>query len=241
MAPSTRFVLVTLGLLLLCLISIASENSDSTSDTTPDTQSETVQDTPPPSQAEFAQDLLDEAIDAATELTESDPDGDTVEEEFVVTLTDANFNDFIQTRDRTLVEFYAPWCGHCKALAPKYEEAARILSGENSPTALAKMDATENPEASSKFEIQGYPTLILFENGIPTNYKGGREVDDIVEWVKDRDTPPYDIITHEQFENMRSKVIDLEVQPEREYEIFGFVRKGSKRGLLLPTSDANAH
>lgn len=226
MAPAVSFIKVIIGLLLLCLLVTASEEETAT----PDTISETVQETESPTSDEIAQKTLDDAVEAAADLSESDTL--TVEEELVVTLTDGNFNDYIQGHERTMVEFYAPWCGHCKALAPEYEEAARILKEMNSPTTLAKLDATENPGASDKFQIQGYPTLILFENGIPTKYEGGRQTQDIVKFIRARDVPPYDIITHEDFENMKSDDIDLEANPEREYEIFAFVRKGSKRGLM---------
>jgi len=53
-----------------------------------------------------------------------------------------------------LVEFYAPWCGHCKKLAPEYEKAAKTLrSGDNKNVALAKVDTTAETELGSRFEI----------------------------------------------------------------------------------------
>lgn len=61
--------------------------------------------------------------------------------EFVVTLTPDNFDKIVKdpTKD-VLVEFYAPWCGHCKALAPKYEQAAKAFQGEEN-VVVAKIDA----------------------------------------------------------------------------------------------------
>jgi len=218
-----------LVLIFLACIACASDEAVSTSDDSDESMSETVEGTASPTQedtCEGDQCTLDDAVDAASSLHESDEE---VGEEFVFTLTDDNFMEFIKSHDRTLVEFYAPWCGHCKALAPKYEEAARILNDKNANTVLAKMDATENPVTTSEFEIQGYPMMVFLEKGMQTEYDGGREVNDIVDWVMNRDVDPIEIITHEQFEKMKTEVVDLKTNPEREFEIFAFVRKGSKR------------
>ena len=80
-----------------------------------------------------------------------------------------------------LVDFYAPWCGHCKKLEPAYSEAAATLAALDEPLYIAKLDATEHKEAAGKFEIRGFPTLKLFKNGVPIEYqvrrKGKRGVD----------------------------------------------------------------
>ncbi|XP_069511394.1 protein disulfide-isomerase [Ambystoma mexicanum] len=118
---------------------------------------------------------------------------DIPEEEDVLVLTKANFPEALQKYTAgLLVEFYAPWCGHCKALAPEYAKAAAALKAEDSEIRLAKVDATEESDLAQQFGVRGYPTIKFFKNGDDSSakeYSAGREAADFVNWLKKRTGP----------------------------------------------------
>ncbi len=91
----------------------------------------------------------------------------------VLVLTTENFSETVDKAPLILVEFYAPWCGHCKRLEPEYKKAAGDLQVSDIP--LAKVDATVETELAKRFEVDGYPTLIMFRHGVKYEYNGPRE------------------------------------------------------------------
>ncbi|KAL4003030.1 protein disulfide isomerase family protein [Acanthocheilonema viteae] len=105
----------------------------------------------------------------------------------IFVLNEENFMSFLQQHPTSLVKFYAPWCGHCKALAPEYAKAAKKLK-----IPLAKVDATVETKLAETYNIQGFPTLKFWQSGKdPIDYDGGRESDEIVQWVLEKTDPTY--------------------------------------------------
>eukprot|EP00456_Euglypha_rotunda_P093915 TRINITY_DN9937_c0_g1_i26.p1 TRINITY_DN9937_c0_g1~~TRINITY_DN9937_c0_g1_i26.p1 ORF type:complete len:333 (+),score=69.99 TRINITY_DN9937_c0_g1_i26:135-1133(+) len=103
----------------------------------------------------------------------------------VVVLTDDNFDGIVKDANKNvLVEFYAPWCGHCKKLAPDYEKVATIFASEQD-VVIAKMDATEHKKKPGDYGVSGYPTLKWFpkDDKSGKSYDAGRSVEDFVNFI----------------------------------------------------------
>lgn len=102
----------------------------------------------------------------------------------VEVLTGDNFEEKVTASSGdVMLEFYAPWCGHCKHLKPEYSELAKHYSGDEGIT-IAAMDATAHTPPSS-FDVQGFPTLIyLTKDKQQIPYDGDREKGAMVEWIE---------------------------------------------------------
>jgi len=135
--------------------------------------------------AQFVQDVLDGKVEPSIK---SEPIPEKQEGPVAVVVAH-NYQEVVIDNDKdVLVEFYAPWCGHCKALAPKYEKLAALYADDAdfaSKVTIAKVDATANdvPE-----EIQGFPTIKLFPAGSkdsPVDYSGSRTIEDLANFIRD--------------------------------------------------------
>lgn len=88
-----------------------------------------------------------------------------------VELSDLNFDAFVrQTTLPVLVDFWAPWCGPCRQMAPQFEAAARQLKGR---ALLVKVNSDDSPQASAKFAIRSIPTLVRLQAGAELRRQSG--------------------------------------------------------------------
>jgi len=128
----------------------------------------------------------------------------------VLDLSDSNFKDSVADKDIILVEFFAPWCGHCKRLAPEYETAATALKKNDPPVSLAKVDCTEaGKETCSKYGVSGYPTLKIFRSGeMSQDYDGPRDSSGIISYMKKNSGPSS--VPLRDFDHLTKKLEDAD-------------------------------
>lgn len=100
-----------------------------------------------------------------------------------------NFDEIVLNNDKDIfIEFYAPWCGHCKKLAPIWDELGEKMKDED--VEIVKMDASNN-DVPSPFDVRGFPTLYWVpkdKKSSPVRYEGGRDVEDFVKYVAEHAT-----------------------------------------------------
>lgn len=109
------------------------------------------------------------------------------EDNSVLVLTDDTIDSAIKQNEIIMIKFYAPWCGHCKRMAPDYEKAAEMLKEKGSKAVIAKLDATVERKAASDWNIRGYPTVLTFKNGqMIEKYAGPRTAKDIANYVLEK-------------------------------------------------------
>jgi len=121
-------------------------------------------------------------------------------------LTPDNFDSVVGHGQGVFVEFFAPWCGHCKSLAPEYEIAATAFKNLGSQAIIASVDADAHRSLGTRFEVKGFPTLKWFPAGstTPEAYSGGRTASDIVNYVNSKAG------TNARIVAAKSNVVDLD-------------------------------
>uniref|UniRef100_A0A8C6CQF6 Protein disulfide-isomerase n=1 Tax=Moschus moschiferus TaxID=68415 RepID=A0A8C6CQF6_MOSMO len=135
------------------------------------------------------EDAVEEEDDDDDDDDDDDGDLEVKEENGVLILNDANFDNFVADKDTVLLEFYAPWCGHCKQFAPEYEKIATTLKENDPPIPVAKVDATSESALASRFDVSGYPTIKILKKGQAVDYEGSRTQEEIVAKVKEVSQP----------------------------------------------------
>ncbi|KAF7085007.1 hypothetical protein CFC21_088500 [Triticum aestivum] len=112
----------------------------------------------------------------------------------VVELDEGNFEAALAAVDFLFVDFHAPWCGHCKRLSPQLDEAAPVLAGLSTPIVVAKVNAEKYKKLGSKYGVDGFPTLMLFDHGVPTEYTGSRKAGQLVESLRKLVAPDVSVL-----------------------------------------------
>jgi len=100
-------------------------------------------------------------------------------------LTPEDFDSVVDGTKHTFIEFYAPWCGHCKKLAPEYEIVGDAFAKFSGDVVVAKVDADKHKTLKTRFGIKGFPSLRFFPKGstTPQDYTGGREAQNIIDYI----------------------------------------------------------
>ncbi|KFH65915.1 prolyl 4-hydroxylase, beta polypeptide [Podila verticillata NRRL 6337] len=139
--------------------------------------------------------------------------------EAVVELNEKNFLDHIANKDIVMINFHTSWCGHCQALEPEFEKAAKEVEEEN--IILAKINCEDHGEFCKDHAVRAYPTLKIYKNGKVTDYTGPRKANDLVSYMRKhvgpavKEVKPEDLATFS--ESGRVVIVAVLPQgPERE-------------------------
>ena len=136
----------------------------------------------------------------------------------VVHLTEEMFDSFVAVNPSVLVMFYAPWCGHCKAMKPHYMEAASLMKERDINGLLAAVDATTEGILAEKYSVKGFPTIKYFKDGeMMYDYGYGRTTEDLVEFMSDPKPPPP---PEKEWSEIESEVRQLKLLPNTVKEVW---------------------
>ncbi|OXA56783.1 Protein disulfide-isomerase A4 [Folsomia candida] len=118
----------------------------------------------------------------------------------VIELNGENFTQFMESKPLVMVLFYAEYCKHCVQIKPEYIKAASVLKEYGIP--LTQIDGVNNKEIADEFKVSGWPTLYTFRYGRAFQYKGTRDANGIITYMKDQQKSPSDLCkTMQEMEN----------------------------------------
>lgn len=104
----------------------------------------------------------------------------------VVELTPENFDLLVNGQRHALVEFYAPWCPHCKRLEPIYSQLAQEFASSSQELLIARLNSDRFQAFGKRFGVRGYPTIKFFPAGRRTveEYRGGHDMNDLIAFIE---------------------------------------------------------
>ena len=99
-----------------------------------------------------------------------------------IEVNEGNFDEVISKYDTVVVDFWAPWCGPCRLIAPIIEQLAKEMKGK---VVFAKLNTDENPRIAMRYRVMSIPTLILFKNGkMADRSVGAMPADMLRDWIR---------------------------------------------------------
>lgn len=140
--------------------------------------------------------------------------------EGIYIMTEKNYDKAVEEFEYLLVYFYAPWCGHCKALGPEFVKAGQLLKEKGSSIKLGNVNGEEEPGLMDREGVTGYPTLKLYRKGDLVPYTGGRMAPEMVSWLEKKIGPSaLPLLSIDEVEAFISK---------HEVAVVGFFSEGSE-------------
>jgi protein disulfide-isomerase-like protein len=135
----------------------------------------------------------------------------------VVVLDDSNFTAFVQEHPYVFVKFYAPWFGHCKAMAPDYKTLGEASEGKE--YVIAEVDSTTSPNITEEVGVDGYPTLKLIVQGQPLDYSGERTLSAMQKWLEESLNVEIPIISEDKVKELIGTTDFLLIQGASEEQL----------------------